>query len=115
MNAQEIEIIPEHDPSIGEFGVENEHEHAYANETALRDIPIKITNLPRLAGLGLIRFYQMTISKALPAGACRFYPSCSHYGYQAIVKHGLVKGSGLAVWRVARCQPLSKGGYDPVP
>jgi putative membrane protein insertion efficiency factor len=119
MNAQEMESVAEldhaHDRAVEEFGIENEHDHAHADETSLRDIPLRISNLPRLAGLGFIRFYQMTFSKALPAGTCRFYPSCSHYGYEAIVKHGLVKGSGLAVWRVARCQPFSKGGYDPVP
>ena len=115
MNAQEIEGISEHEHAVEEYVMELDHDHAYDDETSLRDIPLTISNLPRLAGLGLIRFYQMTFSKTLPSGTCRFYPSCSHYGYQAIVKHGLVKGSGLAVWRVARCQPFSKGGFDPVP
>ena len=50
----------------------------------------------------------------LPA-ACRFEPTCSHYGYQAIDKYGLVKGGWLAAKRVARCQPFNPGGYDPVP
>lgn len=98
-----------------QFGLDHEHEHAHENEPALRDIPLSLSTAPRLIGLGLIRIYQMTLSKTIPAGTCRFYPTCSHYGYQAIVKHGLIKGSGLAVWRVARCQPFSKGGYDPVP
>ena len=115
MNAQEIEAIPEHENAAEEYEMEHDHDYAYDDEISLRDIPLKISNLPRLAGLGLIRFYQMTFSKTLPSGTCRFYPTCSHYGYQAIVKHGLVKGSGLAVWRVARCQPFSKGGFDPVP
>jgi putative membrane protein insertion efficiency factor len=57
----------------------------------------------------------MTISRALPPDTCRFYPSCSHYGYQAIYKHGLLKGSGLAIWRILRCNPFNPGGYDPVP
>ena len=117
MNAQELKTTTErshaHDHGMEEFDIE--HDHAYEDETSLRDIPLTVSNIPRLAGLGLIRFYQMTFSKTLPAGTCRFYPSCSHYGYQAIVKHGIIKGSGLAVWRVARCQPFSKGGYDPVP
>ena len=119
MNAQEMEATKErdhaHDHGTQDLDIEHEHDHAYADEISLRDIPLKASNLPRLAGLGLIRFYQMTFSKTLPAGTCRFYPSCSHYGYQAIVKHGIIKGSGLAIWRVARCQPFSKGGYDPVP
>ena len=64
--------------------------------------------------LALIRAYQMTISRVLPAGTCRFYPTCSHYGYQAIAKYGLIKGGAMAAWRVLRCQPFSAGGYDPV-
>lgn len=117
MSAHQAEAVAEHDPthdySVEDLGFEHEHDHE--NEPSLRDIPITASNLPRLAGLGLIRIYQMTLSKTIPTGTCRFYPTCSHYGYQAIVKHGLIKGSGLAIWRVARCQPFSKGGYDPVP
>jgi putative membrane protein insertion efficiency factor len=90
-------------------------EHSQAPEPSLRDIPITPGNLPRLPVLALIRFYQLTISRALPAGTCRFYPTCSQYGYQAIARHGLLKGGGLAIWRVLRCQPFNPGGYDPVP
>lgn len=85
------------------------------NEPALREIPITIGNLPRLPLLALIRLYQLLISPALPSGTCRFTPTCSHYSYQAIVKHGAIKGLGLSIWRVLRCQPFSRGGYDPVP
>ncbi len=46
---------------------------------------------------------------------CPYFPSCSEYGYQAICKHGAIKGSALAAWRILRCNPFSKGGYDPVP
>jgi putative membrane protein insertion efficiency factor len=84
-------------------------------EPALRDIPVTWGTLPRLPILGLIRFYQLTISRALPADTCRFTPTCSHYGYQAIAKYGVIKGGALAVWRLLRCQPFSRGGYDPVP
>ncbi len=101
--------ISEHDHALEEL------EHGHEHEPSLREIPLTVANAPRLVGLGLIRGYQMTLSKMIPAGTCRFYPTCSHYGYQAVVKHGLIKGSGLAIWRVARCQPFSKGGYDPVP
>lgn len=90
-------------------------EHSQAPEPSLREIPITPGNLPRLPVLALIRFYQLTISRALPAGTCRFYPTCSQYGYQAIARHGLLKGGGLAIWRVLRCQPFNPGGYDPVP
>jgi hypothetical protein len=64
--------------------------------------------------MGLIRLWQLTFSKVLPP-ACRFYPSCSHYGYEAIRKYGALKGGWMAVKRIARCNPLNPGGYDPVP
>ena len=51
----------------------------------------------------------------MPPNTCRFYPSCSHYGFQAIQKHGVFKGSLLAAWRALRCNPFNPGGYDPVP
>jgi putative membrane protein insertion efficiency factor len=65
--------------------------------------------------LGFIKLYQLTFARLLPANTCRFYPTCSHYGYEAIQKHGALKGSWLAIKRVARCQPFNPGGYDPVP
>jgi len=90
------------------------HLHDYSNEPRLRDLPRTLWNLPRITLLALIRFYQMTISKGIPQNTCRFYPSCSHYGYQAIYKYGVLKGSGMAIWRVLRCNPFNPGGYDPV-
>lgn len=75
----------------------------------------RLTRLPRTALLGLIRLYQRTLSRALPADTCRFYPSCSRYGFQAIEKYGVFKGGWLAAWRVLRCNPFNPGGYDPVP
>ena len=65
--------------------------------------------------LGLIRIYQRTLSLTIPAGSCRFEPSCSHYGYEAIEKYGVLKGGLMAGWRILRCNPFTKGGYDPVP
>lgn len=64
--------------------------------------------------LGLIRLYQMTLSRVLPP-SCRFTPSCSHYGYEAVNKYGVIKGGWMAVKRIGRCHPLNPGGYDPVP
>lgn len=87
----------------------------YPNEPRLKDLPINFNNLARLPLLGLIRLYQMTISRGLPANTCRFYPSCSHYGYQAIYKYGALRGTLMAIWRVLRCNPFNPGGYDPVP
>ena len=62
----------------------------------------------------IIRGYKRFISPLLP-DACRFYPTCSEYALEAITKHGVLKGIPLSVWRVLRCNPCCKGGYDPVP
>lgn len=61
----------------------------------------------------LIKLYKLFISPML-GNRCRFYPSCSDYAVEALNKKGLIKGSALAVWRILRCTPLSKGGHDPV-
>ena len=63
--------------------------------------------------LGLIRVYH-SYSKNTPA-VCRFYPTCSHYTYQAIERFGVIKGVYLGAKRILRCHPFSKGGFDPVP
>lgn len=62
----------------------------------------------------LIKIYQRTLSRVMPS-SCRFYPSCSEYGVQAIQKHGIFKGGWLTIKRIGRCQPFHPGGYDPVP
>jgi len=64
--------------------------------------------------LGLIRLYQWTISPLLPP-ACRFVPTCSAYGFDAIERHGVWLGGWLALRRLLRCHPFTAGGYDPVP
>jgi len=61
-----------------------------------------------------IRLYQRALSPYL-LPACRFQPTCSHYSYEAIRRHGLVKGVILTAWRLLRCNPFNDGGYDPVP
>jgi len=61
-----------------------------------------------------VRIYQYCISPLLPP-ACRFYPSCSHYVAEAILRHGIARGGLLGLCRLARCHPWSPGGYDPVP
>ena len=68
----------------------------------------------RRGTLGLISFYQRYISPSRPP-ACRFQPTCSHYGYEAIERHGVIRGVGLIAWRLLRCNPFNRGGYDPVP
>jgi uncharacterized protein len=89
--------------------------HDYSREPRLRDLPLSLKNLARLPLLVFIRFYQGAVSSALPDNTCRFYPSCSHYGYQAIYKYGAIKGSILTIWRILRCNPFNPGGYDPIP
>ena len=64
--------------------------------------------------LALLRFYKRAISPLLPP-SCRFHPTCSEYAYEAVEKYGIIKGGRLAVWRVLRCNPFCKGGWDPVP
>lgn len=64
--------------------------------------------------LAILRFYKRRISPLLP-DACIYTPTCSEYAMEAIEKHGVLKGMGLAIWRLLRCNPFAKGGYDPVP
>ncbi len=64
--------------------------------------------------IGLIKLYRKYISPLKPP-CCRFTPSCSQYAIEAFEKRGFFVGFGLTVWRILRCNPFSKGGYDPVP
>lgn len=64
--------------------------------------------------IAMIRFYQKFLSP-LKHTRCPYTPTCSQYGLEAIQKYGAAKGSLLACWRILRCNPFSKGGYDPVP
>ena len=80
-----------------------------------------VYNFPRKAAIFVIRLYQKTISFDhgllkifYPNGYCRFNPSCSEYGAQAITKYGIIKGGLMTSWRILRCNPWNKGGNDPV-
>ncbi len=64
--------------------------------------------------VGVIRLYQRTLSRLLPA-TCRYRPSCSEYAVQAVQAHGVVKGLWLGLRRILRCHPFAAGGYDPLP
>ena len=64
--------------------------------------------------IGLVHLYRATFSGAF-GGQCRFFPSCSHFAEDAIRAHGAVRGSGLAIWRILRCNPFGRGGIDRVP
>lgn len=63
----------------------------------------------------VINFYRKYLSGLKTHGTCIYIPTCSEYGIEAIEKYGAVKGGSLTIWRVLRCNPLAKGGFDPVP
>jgi len=94
--------------------LENDCKSKYA-DPPLSELPKTFANFPRRLVLYLIKGYQMTLSKTLPPNTCRFYPTCSHYGYQAVYRYGAIKGGWLAIKRIIRCNPFNEGGIDPVP
>jgi putative membrane protein insertion efficiency factor len=69
--------------------------------------------LPRRGLIALVKVYQYLVSPLLPP-ACRFVPTCSQYAIEAVTKYGVIRGTVLTLWRLARCHPFSRGGYDPV-
>jgi hypothetical protein len=71
-------------------------------------------NLAARALILLVRGYQYLLSPLLGSN-CRYYPSCSSYTLEAIQLHGAIKGGAMGVWRILRCNPFSRGGYEPVP
>ncbi len=62
-----------------------------------------------------IRFYRKYLSGMKRYSSCKYYPTCSAYALEAVEKYGALKGGILSIWRILRCNPFSKGGYDPVP
>ncbi len=73
---------------------------------------------PRAVGVGMVAIYRAAISPvihALNGPACRFEPSCSEYAREAIATHGMIRGGAMALWRIARCNPVGGHGFDPVP
>ncbi len=65
--------------------------------------------------IGMIRFYKKYLSPLKGHATCIYTPTCSTYAIQALEKHGVIKGGMLTIWRIIRCNPFAKGGYDPVP
>lgn len=74
----------------------------------------KIVQLPSRFLIFMIKVYQVTLSPFI-GGACRYTPTCSNYGIEAIQKYGAIKGSWLTIKRIASCNPWGGSGYDPVP
>lgn len=70
------------------------------------------SGLPSRSAIHLIRWYQRHLSRGR-AASCRYLPTCSDYGVQAIQHHGIARGGAKTMWRLLRCNPLSAGGYDP--
>ncbi len=73
---------------------------------------VQISQLPKAFAIGLVRFYQRAISPLLGKN-CRFQPTCSHYMIEAINKYGLIRGVLKGTWRIMRCHPFNRGGFDP--
>ncbi len=117
MDASEYQETLDSNPGASVPGTASEDEAIpkVIPEPRLRDLPFTFFNIPRWFFLLLIRGYQKTLSRMLPDNTCRFYPTCSHYAYQAIYKYGALRGVPMAIWRVLRCNPFNPGGYDPVP
>lgn len=82
--------------------------------SAVRRVLWAIGTPVRASLIAAIHLYRATLSGWL-GGQCRFYPTCSHYGEDAIRTHGAIRGSVMATWRVLRCNPFGAGGIDPVP
>jgi putative membrane protein insertion efficiency factor len=72
-----------------------------------------VLRIPATLGIGLVWDYRATFGALFPT-TCKYHPSCSEYAVQALHRHGLVRGSLLAGWRLLRCNPWSRGGFDPV-
>lgn len=89
------------EPGTGERGI-------------LRRVVDLLRRVPALTLIGMIRAYQSVISP-MTGPTCKYYPSCSQYALTAVRRHGALRGTGLALWRLLRCNPWSLGGVDDVP
>jgi putative membrane protein insertion efficiency factor len=72
-----------------------------------------VTNIPKTIALHLLRAYKWALSPLLPP-SCRYVPTCSEYAAEAVDRYGVLRGGLMAAWRLLRCHPFVKGGYDPV-
>lgn len=107
-------MCPDRQQGIGQPSQVHSHGHSSARATG-RNYAGPWPKTPgRLLGIGLIRLYQLTLS-GFVGNSCRHQPTCSEYAYEAVARHGLIPGSWLSLFRVARCNPWGTTGYDPVP
>jgi putative membrane protein insertion efficiency factor len=98
-------------PGLNHEGLKHEgHEGSPRNPV----LPGFALNVGRIVLLRLLRAYKWAISPMFPP-ACRFVPTCSEYAMEAVERHGALRGGLRALWRLLRCHPLARGGYDPVP
>jgi len=95
-------------------GPAHDHEHAPVDYGSPRLLPQSAPSPAAWLALLSIALYRKVLSPLLPP-ACRFVPSCSEYGYEAVARYGILAGGRMAIWRILRCNPFGSGGYDPVP
>jgi putative membrane protein insertion efficiency factor len=81
-------------------------------QVRMQSVWLRISNLPSRLLIMLVRLYQVTLSPFIGRN-CRFQPTCSHYMIGAVEKYGFWRGSWLGIYRILRCNPFCKGGYDP--
>ncbi len=82
--------------------------------TPLMNFKLLVPNIFKSLFISIIKIYQRFISPFFPS-SCKFSPTCSRYGIEAINKYGAFKGMAMTIKRILRCNPFSKGGYDPIP
>jgi putative membrane protein insertion efficiency factor len=92
----------------------HDHTHEMVNYGSPPLLPRDARSPAAWLALLIIALYRKAISPLLPP-ACRFVPSCSEYGYEAVERYGILAGGRLAIWRMLRCNPFGGSGYDPVP
>ncbi len=80
----------------------------------MADIVRRLVRLPARGAILLAKLYQVTLSPII-GRQCRYLPTCSNYFIEAVERFGLLRGGAMGLWRICRCHPLAKGGYDPVP
>ena len=88
-------------------------EHTGQAAGAVRGLLRAAARLPARGLVALARTYQATLSPIL-GRQCRFVPTCSQYFIEAVLRHGALRGGAMGLWRLMRCHPLARGGYDPV-